>query len=150
MDYGLYDANGILGSKLRAAGFNTVTFGSPSEVNWNKNTIMPLAHMTLDSSINGVATQQYDYRVIVADLPDTNNISPRDVANDLTLSDNKEDILHDLAERVNVVIRALIRDVDVIDSTAELTMITVISESKDGLIGYTFTMSITIESASIC
>ena len=150
MDYGLYNANGVIGGKLRAAGFKTVTFGSPSDANLNANSIMPIAHMTLDSSTNGIATQQYNYRVLVADLPDTNNISPRDVANALTLSDNKEDILHDLAERVNVVKKSLAKDLDVVESSEELTLSVVMSETKDGLIGYTFELSITIESAGIC
>ena len=98
MDYGLYNANETISSKLKASGINRVTFGDPSEFDQNKNGVMPYSHMVLDGSLMRDTTHVYNYRIAVADLVDSNNISPREVYNSLTLSDNKEDIFHDLAQ----------------------------------------------------
>ncbi len=150
MDYGLYNANEIISSKLRQCGISTITFGSPDELDNNKNTIMPLAHMVLDGSLMRDTTQLYNYRIAVVDLVDSNDISPRTVFNTLTLSGNKEDIFHDLAERINKFKSLIRQDLDIIESTAEINLDTISDQGQNALLGYEFTFSITVESSGIC
>ena len=150
MDYGLYNANETISSKLKASGINRVTFGDPSEFDQNKNGVMPYSHMVLDGSLMRDATHVYNYRIWVADLVDSNNISPREVFNSLTLSDNKEDIFHDLAQRINKFKSLIRQDLDIIESTNEIDLSTIGETGQHALIGYEFAFSITVESPGIC
>ena len=150
MDYNLYSANSIIFNKLKECGFSRITFGDPSEVDNDKNNIMPYAHMVLDGAVMNNAVNVFNYRIVVLDLVDSNNISPRDVLNELTLSDNKEDIFHDLASRVSKFKSLIRQDVDIIESTEEISLDTISDQGQNALLGYEFAFSITIEAAGIC
>ncbi len=150
MDYGLYSANEIILDKLKECGFNRITFGDPSEIDNDKNNIMPYAHMVLDGSVMNNSVNVFNYRIAVLDLVDSNNISPREVLNELTRSDNKEDIFHDLASRVSKFKSLIRQDVDIIESTEEISLDTISDQGQNALLGYEFAFSITIEAAGIC
>ncbi len=111
---------------------------------------MPYAHMVLDGAVMNNAVNVFNYRIVVLDLVDSNNISPRDVLNELTLSDNKEDIFHDLASKVNDFKSLIRQDLDIIESTDEISLSTISDQGQNALLGYEFSFSITIEAAGIC
>lgn len=150
MDYGLYRANQIMAEKLQIAGFNKRTFGDPAAVDLDKNTVYPLSHMSLDGAVINDATQVYNYRVWVFDAVDYNSISPRETLNNLLLSDNLEDVLHSLAEQVNIFHQAIRKDLDVEEATESLSLTTYQHAGQNDLVAYQFTISITIEGAGSC
>jgi hypothetical protein len=94
----IYEAADQLMLELKNAGFNTVTFGNLNDIDLDKQSLYPLAHITL-GEVNvrgGVAIAQY-------------NLAAMDVVDDSRIEsaigsyDNTLDIANDLSEKVNQV-----------------------------------------------
>lgn len=70
---------------------NTVTFGSLNDVDLDKQTIFPLAHMTINSSNIATNIIQFNMSILVMDIVDISN----DAVSDKFLgNDNEQDVLN--------------------------------------------------------
>ena len=60
---------------MRSGDFtNTVSFGDISDVDLDKTTIFPLAHMNIENAIVGEATIEFNLNILVMDILDENNL----------------------------------------------------------------------------
>lgn len=137
----IYKTSEQLRTELLAQGFNTVTFGDASEVDLDRKDIYPLAHMIPESVTfkSGVAVTSYSVRVLdIRDIendPDANK-SPFD------RMDLLEDILNDLAQRVNIVWQRIKRSNDIFYTDQdELIMTTIFHDGEQALTGYEFAIT---------
>ena len=93
----IYEATDQLIDELKEAGFNTVTFGNINDVDLDKQSLYPLAHITLgEINIRGAAAIA-QYNIAVMDVVDDSRVD-----ND-TGFDNTLDIANDLSEKMNQV-----------------------------------------------
>ena len=93
----VYEATDQLIEELKDAGFNTVTFGNINDVDLDKQSLYPLAHITLgEINIRGAAAIA-QYNIAVMDVVDDSRVD-----ND-TGFDNTLDIANDLSEKMNQV-----------------------------------------------
>ena len=87
-----YDITKVIKDTLLAEPFtSTVTYGNITEVDLNKTTIFPLAHMTVTNADFNENTWTYDVNILVMDIVDQSN---EDELNNLVGNDNTFDILN--------------------------------------------------------
>jgi hypothetical protein len=148
MGLGVYNANAVLEAKLRGQGFKHVSFGEPEEFDLDKQTIYPMAHLSLVSDVSSYSVNEYTYQIFVLDQIDINKVS--DTNNTLSLTTNEEDIFHDLALRVESAHKQMQLDLDIPEVSESLTMNTIYLATGNGLAGYELSISITLEKAGVC
>lgn len=137
----IYKTSEQLRTELLAQGFNTVTFGDNSEVDLNRKNVYPLAHIEPRSVIfkRGVAVTTYIVQVF--DIPDVEN-DPDIAKSPFKRSDLVEDILNDLAQRVNIIWQRIKRNNDMFYTDQEdLTLNTLLFVEQQTLCGYEFTLT---------
>jgi len=87
-----YDVTTKLKDALIAEPFvNNVTFGSLSEVDLDKQTIFPLAHIDVTSSIVSTSVIRFSMSVLVMDIVD---ISKEETTDTFMGNDNEQDVLN--------------------------------------------------------
>tara|TARA_R110000796_G_scaffold162344_1_gene279146 strand:- start:31850 stop:32314 length:465 start_codon:yes stop_codon:yes gene_type:complete len=87
-----YDITKVIKDGLLNGPFtNTVTYGNITEVDLNKTTIFPLAHMNIVNADFNENTWTYDFDILVMDIVDWSN---EDEVNNLVGNDNTFDILN--------------------------------------------------------
>ena len=101
MDLGVYGVNKVFNDALRGEGFKHISFGDVSEKDLNKQSIFPLAHLTLLSNRLTPAVNFYTYEIYILDVVDVNTNNPRESKNELSLTTNIEDVFHDLSFKFN-------------------------------------------------
>lgn len=134
----LYESTDQLIKELKDAGFNTVTFGNINDVDLDKQSIYPLAHITLgEVNLRGaVAIGQYNLAVM--DMVDDSK-----TINGIGSYDNTLDIANDLGEKVNQVWQRFQRNIDLFrvnESNLRLEFFFVRYENK--LAGYEGTFNV--------
>jgi hypothetical protein len=95
-----YSAVKYIADQLRAAGFNTVTFGEIDEVDLQRESIFPLAHIVPESC--GIAQQPFTYTFTIIAL-DTVFFPKGDIKNEIEPffgMDNTQDVLADIHFRL--------------------------------------------------
>lgn len=79
---------------LRQGDFtNTVSFGDISDVDLDKTTIFPLAHMNIDNATINESTIEFDLNIMAIDIIDENNLAV-DEHDYFYGNDNLQDILN--------------------------------------------------------
>ena len=147
----IYEINDILHTKFKAQGFNAITFGDVSEVDLQKQSILPLAHIVLDSIENLPASVNVNYTGVVVDSIDSNNLDPRTTLNKFSRTDNLEDVFHDLAFRLRRVFLSIQKDVDTNISLVGLpTFEALYDEGLNDFAGYRWTAVFNIRGANVC
>jgi len=143
---GVYHSSEELAAQLRAAGFNTVTFGDLSEVDLNKQSLFPLAHVVLSSLDLNTSTAVINYDLVVMDAIDHNTNDPRNETTPFNRTDNVEDVYHDLATKVNVVVQNYFRSpsVDRIEGET-VSMDAFMYEYENNLAGYLVSIPVLID-----
>ena len=106
-----YDITNALRNQLEAQEINTVTTGTLDEVDLNKETIYPLAHLIIE---NGRITEQaitFDCAVIFADVVDYSPKNATDLADPYHGNDNRQDVLNAMLAEANILTQKMIRGV---------------------------------------
>tara|TARA_R110002051_G_scaffold286377_1_gene348919 strand:- start:175 stop:642 length:468 start_codon:yes stop_codon:yes gene_type:complete len=103
-----YDIVDIIRDNLRESNsINTVTFGSLDEVDLDKTTIFPLAHIFVDRVRHEENILVFDISVLVADIVDYNTRKAED--DDFYKNDNLHDVLNTQLSVINSLISNLRR-----------------------------------------
>ena len=98
-----YDIVDIIRDNLRESNsINTVTFGSLDEVDLDKTTIFPLAHIFVDRVRHEENILVFDISVLVADIVDYNTRKAED--DDFYKNDNLHDVLNTQLSVINSLI----------------------------------------------
>ena len=147
---GIYGIDNILITGLKDAGFNTVTFGDPEQVNLDKQNIFPLAHIVLSNSVRNTSTQTASYFVRVVDIIDFNSLDSREMTNKLKQTRNYEDVLHDLDYKINFMWQSILRSSDPITVSESITLETRYYTGQNQLTGYDFNIELTVPSLGAC
>lgn len=139
---GVYSTVKELRDELISVGINTVTFGQISEPDLDKKSLYPLAHITPIGMTLGEQAAVVRYTVVVLDILDVTNENESIVEDELGNVSNMEDILHQLAVKVNIGFQRLKARNDVYyieDATIELDPI--LMDYSNRLAGYSFTLN---------
>ncbi len=86
---------------------NTVTFGDILDVDLNKQSIFPLAHMMIDNATIGRQTAQFSISVMCMDVDDVSKADPRNEAEPFYGVSNEQDILNTQFYVVNDLVQAM-------------------------------------------
>ena len=131
--------------------FSTITHGSIEDVDLARQTIFPLAHVTPSSATLGDKTISYSMNIAALDIVDFNKDDLREETNPYYGTDNKMDVLSDLAVRVQIaadIIRRKLSDRNItIDSN--ITMTPFVDRFENLLAGWEATFTITIPSSAV-
>lgn len=86
---------------------NTVTFGDILDVDLNKQSIFPLAHMMIDNATIGRQTAQFSISVMCMDVDDVSKADPRNESEPFYGVSNEQDILNTQFYVVNDLVQAM-------------------------------------------
>lgn len=148
---GIYRANQLLRDALEAQGFKTITFGEASETDLDKQNIFPYASITLLPITQSRSIEVISYSITILDIVDENNSDPRTSLNKFGLTNNIEDVFHDLAYKWNKAYQNFVRDtVNIVEVPDELSLEPGYRKSQNKLAGYVITLPITIPISGKC
>ena len=115
----VYNILDTIKTELRnTKGVTTVTFGNLSDIDMDKTTMFPLAHLVLGNTIHKGNTLEFTIKILCADIIDYN----KDEANfdDFYQNDNLQDVLNTQFEVLNRLITVLKRG-DLFKSNYQVT-----------------------------
>lgn len=148
---GIYRVNELLHDALKAEGFVTVTFGTESEKDLSKQNIFPYAHLTLTSRDISSSIDTITYEIAILDVVDEGNDDPRESLNQFGLTNNIEDVFHDLGYKFNRAYQTFRKDtMNIVDVPDTLSMTPGYAEVQNKLAGYLITLAITIPNTGTC
>ena len=151
MSNGIYRVDKVIATALQNAGFKRVTFGQEGEVDLQKQSIYPLAHMTINSNTQTSSISTFSYEITILDLVDVNSESPRDSLNQMSLTTNIEDVFHDLSYKWSVAWRGIKQAANnQIELPDSVTLNAGYAEVQNKLAGYTIAFEITIPNTPLC
>lgn len=101
---GFYTISQSLFTQLKKYGFNVVTMGDNFKIDIVRQTIFPYAHIIPDTSVKSGQTTSWGFRIIAMDLVDFNKDDPRDEIEPFYSTDNMQDVLNDIHNRLSRVI----------------------------------------------
>ena len=88
---------------------NTVTFGDIREVDLNKQTMFPLAHVMVDNVALATGTMTFSMTILAMDIVHVNKGNVQDSDNTFYGVDNEQDVLNSMLLVVNLVNQSLSR-----------------------------------------
>lgn len=151
MDYGIYRVDKVLTDALKGEGFKRVTFGSLSEKDLQKQSIYPLAHLTIVSDVQTRNVQTISYQIAILDIVDVNSDNPRDSKNDMSLTNNIEDIFHDLSFKWNKAWQKVAKNtINMVQLPDSITLNAGYAIGENHLAGYTIDIEVTIPNTGAC
>lgn len=104
----VYNILDTLKTELRSIkGCNTVTFGDISDVDLDKTTIFPLAHIILGTAIPRGSVIEFNIKILAADIVDENNEAEN--FEDFYGNDNLQDVLNTQFEVLNRLVASIKR-----------------------------------------
>jgi len=104
---GFYNVTDKLKDALAAEPFiNTVTFGSLDDVDLNKATIFPLAHIIVNDCSVGTNVLTFNVSILAMDLVDISKAQATDI---FTQNDNEQDVLNTQLALITRIINTLQR-----------------------------------------
>ena len=101
---GFYTISQSLFTQLKKYGFNVVTMGDNFKVDIVRQTIFPYAHIIPDTSEKDGQVTTWGFKIIGMDLVDWNKDDPRDEIEPFYTTDNMQDVLNDIHNRLSRVI----------------------------------------------
>ena len=93
-----------LKTELTTQGFNVVTLGDTFKVDIARQTIFPYAHIVPGGFVKQGKITEWDFKIIAMDIVDFNKDDLRDEAEPFYSTDNMQDVLNDIANRLSQVI----------------------------------------------
>ena len=115
----VYNILDTIKTELRnTKGVTTVTFGNLSDIDMDKTTMFPLAHLVLGNTIHKGNTLEFTVKILCADIIDYNN--DKSNFDDFYQNDNLQDVLNTQFEVLNRVITVLKRG-DLFKSNYQVT-----------------------------
>ena len=104
---GFYNVIEIIKTALSAEPFtNTVSYGNIDEVDLNKQTIFPLAHVVVNNAVVGTKTLSMNVSILAMDIVDESKDKTTDI---YTGNDNEQDVLNTQLALLNRVIASMQR-----------------------------------------
>jgi hypothetical protein len=88
---------------------NTVTFGDIREVDLNKQTMFPLAHVMVDNVALATGTMTFSMTILAMDIVHVNKGNVQDTDNTFYGVDNEQDVLNSMLVVVNLLNQSLSR-----------------------------------------
>lgn len=85
---------------LVAKGFRVVTMGDTYKVDIARQTIMPYAHIIPETSVHLGQTTEWNFTIIGMDIVDINELALRDQEEPFFMTDNMQDVLNDIHNRM--------------------------------------------------
>lgn len=104
MTNGYYTLLELFNTTLKEKGFNVVTYGTTIEVDIDRQTIFPYAHIIPGTCSMGEQTSLISFEVIGADLVD---FSKNEVTDDFIGNSNLQDVHQDILGRLQSFIKRL-------------------------------------------
>lgn len=148
---GLYYVTKLLQDEFKSKGFNTITFGDPSQVDLNKQNIYPLMHMTLQNRTIGEQAEVFTINIVWLDiLYFSKDQDQRTVTDTMSQTDNTEDVLHDLGFRINQGWRSLKRNDTSNELPVDINIQAFYAKGQNRLAGYEAQLLITIVNPDLC
>ena len=92
-----------LNTQLKAKGFRVVTLGDNFKVDLVRQTIFPYAHIVPLTAPKDKKVTQWEFEIIGMDLVDFNKDDPRNLAQPFYTTDNMQDVLNDIHNRLSQV-----------------------------------------------
>ena len=124
---------------------NTVTYGDITEIDLNKQTIFPLAHVIVNSVVSNDTVLRFNISVLAMDIVD---ISKDEVTNIFVGNDNEQDVLNTQLAVLNKLIQKLRIGnlyVDKYQVLDDVTLEPFRDRFENQIAGWTATMDIVIE-----
>jgi hypothetical protein len=147
MNTGVYRTNEIIYNSLKD-NFNKITFGDPSLVDMNKMDLFPLAHVSITNITNTRNTKTISYQIVIFDLIDENNLEETDIKNNFRLTNNLEDVIHDLDFRFMKTWGSMKSLLEETPDSVNLELL--YSEGFNKLAGYEINFDIILEQNGYC
>jgi len=131
--------------------FTTITHGSIEDVDLARQTIFPLAHVTPSTATLNEKTIAYSMNIAALDIVDFNKNDLREEANPYYGTDNKMDVLSDLAVRLQIAVDVIRRELVDRNITIDtgITMTPFVDRFENLLAGWEVTLNITIPNSSV-
>jgi len=124
---------------------NTVTYGDITEIDLNKQTIFPLAHIIVNSVVSNDTVLRFNISVLAMDIVD---ISKDEVTNIFVGNDNEQDVLNTQLAVLNKLIQKLRIGnlyVDKYQVLDDVTLEPFRDRFENQIAGWTATMDVVIE-----
>ena len=109
MANGFYKITQSLHGQLTDKGIRVITMGDALKVDLAKQTIFPYAHIVPEGAVKSGKITSWDFRIIIMDVVDFNKNDLRDESEPFFTTDNLQDVLNDLHNRISNVLEAYTR-----------------------------------------
>jgi len=106
---GFYKITQSLKEQLSNKGFRVISLGDNFKVDIARQTIFPYAHIVPEGFLKKGKITAWDFRIIVMDVVDFNKDDLRDEEDPFYTTDNMQDVLNDLANRLSNVAEQYLR-----------------------------------------
>jgi hypothetical protein len=153
---GFYLTTQSLHKVFTAKGFRVITLGDNYKLDIAKQTIFPYAHIVPGSSTKSGNTTTYDFEIFCLDLVDFNKDNLRDQLDNFFTTDNMQDVLNDIHNRLDAIIEQYERgaefDLHIVSSVDDDKLFEpLIERFENVLTGWQLSISLTVPTgASIC
>jgi hypothetical protein len=128
--------------EARTAGFTNVTFGSAMEIDLEKQSTFPIAHIILPTATQDEKTTTFTISIIGADLvdftKDYETIDPLNIG-----IDNVQDVLQDILAKLQQIVQRISR-IDLADIQYSVGYESFKEQFANMLAGWTLTVDITV------
>lgn len=149
---GFYNVLDKLKTKLQEEPFvNTTTYGSIDDVDLDKQSIFPLAHIIVNNAVVGTKTVTFNISILAMDLVDISNDETTDA---FVGNDNEQDVLNTQLALLTRVINDLQRGdlyTDKYQVQADITCEPFVDRFENKLAGWTATFDVVVQNEmTIC
>lgn len=103
-----YNITEALRTQLSGQQITTVSMGNISEVDMQKQTLYPIAHIMVNSATIGKQTIDFDVSIIYADIVDVSNETAKE-GTPFYGNDNRQDVLNAMLAEANITAQHLMR-----------------------------------------
>ena len=139
MTNGYYTILDAIKTALTSKGFKVVTYGPAIEIDLDRQTIYPYAHIVPSTASMDASTTTFDFEVIGCDLVD---FSKAEVTNDFLGNTNLQDVHQDILARLQAAVKLMDYGQDY--SLSNITLDAFQERFKNVLAGWTLSFSIEI------
>ena len=151
---GFYQVTERLYDLFKEKGFNTITLDDEQDIDLKRQSIYPLAHIVPTTSSFNEKTNTFSFLLIVLDVTDFSKKNRNDQNLAFYGIDNRQDILHELFEKLRCVCEEFARG-DSYSDKMQLTFPTsaepIIEDLENVLTGWSILVNIEVpKNPSIC
>ena len=151
---GFYQITERLYQLFKQQGFRSITLDEEQELDLKRQSIYPLAHIVPIAGNWTDKTDSFGFLLIVLDLTDWNKDDPKEDNLFFYGADNRQDILHELHQKLRTVVNSFIKGDSFSDNMRITTPILpdpIIIDFENVLTGWSVAVNIEVpETAGIC